>query len=221
MSGRIIPRAEWQARQRKGTPSRLYTDLATVHWEGPKMGVFPHTKCAAKVRSIQDFHMDTRDWSDIAYSAVVCPHGDVFAGRGPGVRTGANGTNTGNDSAYAVCALVGEGDPITDALLDGITAAVGWLGCTRTNAHRDWKPTACPGDVLAGHAHAGRFLHTIPQPAPPKGWLDMLSDKEQTELLTKVREIHGETVTSTPQTKSRKGSMRWLVGKIAKGEEVS
>jgi hypothetical protein len=166
----FVSRAQWGAKPRKGSPSPLTTDLVTVHWEGPAMGTFPHDRCAEKVRGIQAFHMAPppagRGWSDIAYSGLVCPHGFVFEGRGPGVRTGANGTNEGNGSAYALCALIGVGDPVTADLLDGITEGVAWLHGNRTNAHRDWKPTACPGDTLTSHAHSGRFT-VAPPPTPP------------------------------------------------------
>jgi hypothetical protein len=37
------------------------------HWEGTSLGTFPHHTCDDKMRSIQDFHMDQRGWSDIAY----------------------------------------------------------------------------------------------------------------------------------------------------------
>lgn len=229
---RIVPRSESGLRPRIGTPTRLVSDLCTIHWEGPKMGTFPHSSCAGKVQSIQRYHMDTKGWTDIAYSAVVCPHGDVYAGRGPGVRTGANGTNTGNASAYAVCALVGEGDPITDALLDGIAAAVAWLGCTRTNAHRDWKPTACPGDVLAGLAHSGRFLRPTTPPSPPapipeddmpytEAQLKAIVADAVAPLARDIAEIKSETVESRDNKGGKKASMRWLVAKIAKGEKVT
>lgn len=61
---------------------------------------------------------------------------------------------------------------------------------------------------------------TDPTPEPPKGPLMALSDAEQTELLAKVREIHGETVVSRDDKNGKKASMRWLIAKIAKGEKV-
>jgi hypothetical protein len=190
----IVTRAEWGAKPRKGSPSPLNTDLVTVHWEGPAMGTFPHSKCADKVRGIQTFHMAPephgRGWSDIAYTGVVCPHGYVFEGRGPGVRTGANGTNEGNSSAYALCALVGVGDPIPPALLDGIADGVAWLGGKHTNAHRDWKPTACPGDSLTHHAHTGRFTagsSAKPTPTPTPG--DELTVAQIDDILKRLEAI--------------------------------
>ncbi len=208
---KVITRAEWGARAPKRTAPALWTDLATIHWEGPRMGTFSHDRCAGKVRAIQGFHMDSRGWNDIAYSAIVCPHGYVFEGRGRGAKTGANGTNRGNDSAYAVCALVGEGDPTTDALLDGIAAAVTWLGCTRTNAHRDWKPTACPGDVLTSHAHTGRFL-TIP--TTPSEEDDMPTTDEIVKALEpKIRTIVRDEI------RSETGPIRGFIAAILEAAE--
>lgn len=185
----IVTRSEWGARPPRKAAPGLTTDLATVHWEGPTMGSFPHAKCAGKVRTIQDFHMDTRGWNDIAYSAVVCPHGYVYEGRGRNARTGANGTNEGNKAAYAVCALVGVDDPQPPALHDGIAEAVAWLGCTRTNAHRDWKPTQCPGDQLARLAHSGRFL-AAPEPIDPIPTPDPEDDMTP-EQIAKLEALEG------------------------------
>jgi hypothetical protein len=117
----LVTRAQWGARPRKGTPTPLNPTGATAHWEGPHMGTFPHDQCDDKVRGIQAFHMDGRGWSDIAYNALVCPHGYVYEGRGPGVRSAANGTDAGNDADVAVCYLGGEGDPCTGAQITAAT----------------------------------------------------------------------------------------------------
>jgi hypothetical protein len=92
----LVTRGEWGARApRSVTP--LWVNLVTSHWEGPHMGSFGHDQCAGKVRGIQNFHMDSRGWGDIAYNAVACPHGFVTAVRrtcyeiargGPGVHIG-------------------------------------------------------------------------------------------------------------------------------------
>ncbi len=153
----LVTRAEWGARRPRSVTA-LWVDLATSHWEGPHMGAFPHESCASKVRGIQAFHMDSRGWSDIAYNAVACPHGYVFEGRGDGVRSAANGTTAGNSGGYAVCYLGGEGDGFTEAGSRAMKAAGDWLtraGSGR-NGHRDWKPTACPGDEIYHWTHAGQ-----------------------------------------------------------------
>jgi hypothetical protein len=138
----------------------------TFHWEGPKLGVFDHPSCASKVRGIQNFHMDARDWADIAYNAVVCPHGYVFEGRWLGARSAAQGTNAGNNTSYAICGLWGQGDPFTDS------GRMAYLECRAyfmangagrgIHPHSYWHSTDCPGDACRQWIAAG-----APSPAGP------------------------------------------------------
>src|SRR5690348_15323098 len=71
----FIPRSSWGARAATGRTSLTTARGNTAHYEGPHMGVFPHTSCAPKVRGIQKFHMEEQGWNDIAYSSLTCPHG--------------------------------------------------------------------------------------------------------------------------------------------------
>ena len=102
----LITRKEWGAR-----PPRSTTPLPTSQARGVALhytashAPASHSDCAASVRSIQAFHMDTRGWNDIAYSHIVCKHGFAFRCRGIGKRTAANGTNEANSHYYAVCVL--------------------------------------------------------------------------------------------------------------------
>lgn len=152
---KLVTRAQWGAAPARGRSGSIPLGRVTIHWEGPHMGTPEHHECASRVRGIQRFHQGARDWNDIAYSAVVCPHGYVFEGRGPGVRTAANGTDAANDAWHAVCYLGGQGDPFTDAAKAGISDAVAWLRGAQVNAHRDHKPTECPGDEITRWVHAG------------------------------------------------------------------
>lgn len=167
----LIRRDEWGARRPKMITPMRPTYGTTVHWEGPGMGGFTHDRCPSKVRSIQTFHMDSRHWSDIAYHALVCPHGVVFEGRWIGVRGGANGTTLGNNTAYAVCYLGGLGDPFTEPAKTAYVSVlehfvkVGAAG-PGVNCHRDWKSTECPGDTICAWVKSGRPA-TIPGPRPP------------------------------------------------------
>lgn len=152
---KFVSRREWGARYAQGSgsiPGPIYG--VTLHWEGPHMGDWPHSQCARKVKTIERFHAVTRGWSGIAYTAVVCPHGYVFEGRGVGVRSAANGTSNigGNDHWYAVCYLGGEGDGLTAAGKQGYADAIAWLRNNgaghKVNGHRDHHPTECPGDQI-------------------------------------------------------------------------
>lgn len=157
----FVSRAQWGARApRKGNSLSPRPKGVAVHWNGPKMGSRDHSKCAAAVRGIQSFHMHTRGWADIAYSYLVCEHGYVFEGRGLYVGSAANGSTQANLDYYAVMALVGEGDKVTEALLDGIADAVAVCRQRAGNevcGHRDRFGTECPGDELYRHVKAGRF----------------------------------------------------------------
>lgn len=115
-----------------------------------------HANCAARIRAIQDFHMDGQGWLDIAYNHVFCRHGFVFAGRGFGVRSAANGTAAANDAYLAICFLgndsAGRAD-ITPQAFRALTALVReyrrrYPGARRIRPHSDFFATACPGDEL-------------------------------------------------------------------------
>lgn len=167
----LVTRAMWGARPPRSVTGLSMATGCTAHYVGPRMGAFPHSSCATKVRGIQAFHMGSRGWSDIAYSALACPHGFVFAGRGPGVRTAANGTNAGNSAHLAICALTGDGDPITPDLMLAMWRARAWLmgsgkcGPERKQ-HSDWKATSCPGPIGRRFKTETPALTPTPQPAP-------------------------------------------------------
>lgn len=157
----LIPYADWSRRARGATRDSHpigATRGVTLHWEGPHMGAFAHSECPSKVRGIQDFHINGRGWADIAYNAVVCPHGYIFEGRGPGVTSAANGNESTNDDWYAVCYLGGERDPFTDDGKAAFIEAVAWLreegdAGPEVNGHRDHKATECPGNEIYTWLH--------------------------------------------------------------------
>ncbi|MCG7203946.1 peptidoglycan-binding protein [Streptomyces arenae] len=166
----LVTRAQWGAK-----PSRydlVYiasTHGVKIHYEGsyvPKSlaDSDAHSACAGHMRDIQASHLaNTReDYSDIAYNAVVCPHGYVFEGRGLHRKTAANGNQPLNIEDYAVCAMVGSSGLVqpTDAQLDGLVDAVEWLrsgGAAGSDVlgHRDGYATLCPGDPLYAWVQAG------------------------------------------------------------------
>ena len=148
---RITSRAEWGARPPKRrltieTPTR---ELWLHHTAGDHRG-------AAGVRNIQDFHMDSRGWSDIAYSYLIDRHTlEIFEGRGAGIAGGH--TKGHNTHSHAICVMGNfENYGISGALLDTIAGLVahghseGWWPDQLTGGHRDapGAQTACPGRYL-------------------------------------------------------------------------
>lgn len=149
MTADIIPREAWGARPPKRrhhipTPTR---DLVEHHTVGDYRG-------AAGIRAIQDFHMDGRGWSDIAYSFVIDRRSlDVYEGRGFGVAGGH--TRGHNTTSHAIC-VTGNFDLYQppDKLLRRVAELVRH-GADRnqwpnriTGGHRDFGETACPGRYL-------------------------------------------------------------------------
>ncbi len=125
------------------------------------MGVPSHDKCDDTVRGIQNYHMDSQGWSDIAYNILVCQHGYQYEGRGKGKGSAANGTTQANKDWYAICAMCGENDPQTPELIQGIKDAAAtvrsWGAANGSTGHRDHISTACPGDALYGRVRNGEF----------------------------------------------------------------
>lgn len=190
MSFRLVSRADWGARRPKATASIAASEPSTIHWNGPKVPDRSHDKCAALVRGIQNFHMDGRGWSDIAYNFVVCRHGYVFEGRGCNARSGANGKSAWNKVSYAVMFLGGETNAFPEEARRSIREVVGWLNRVtsapnRAKCHRDWKSTACPGDVIAQWVKSGMPLAKRPSPTPEP------TQEEEEEMFKTDKEAEG------------------------------
>jgi hypothetical protein len=155
----VVTRAEWgakPAKNRVALPASSFTEGVFVHYTAADSDrVANHADCAKRVQGIQAFHQGpSRNWSDIAYSFLVCQHGGIFEGRGLFVQ-GAH-TVGFNSTAHAVCFLGGDKAGRDDVTENG-RAALGEivrhiLSCTPgkdvVRGHRDVNPTACPGDEL-------------------------------------------------------------------------
>ena len=68
----LVSRSEWGARPPTGrTPAPEMTQGVAVHWLGPGSSLEDHSGCAAQMRQVQGFHMDTNGWADFAYNAAA------------------------------------------------------------------------------------------------------------------------------------------------------
>lgn len=154
----VVSRTTWGARApRYVAYMRLPApDVWTHHTAGPPVyGGANATEATerAYVRGVQDFHMDGRGWSDIAYSFIVMPSGRIYVGRGF-ARTGGHTLDHNSDS-HAWCHA---GDytglvPTTKQLdaerwhiAEG--KRLGYVGNGSIGGHRDVGQTSCPGDKL-------------------------------------------------------------------------
>jgi hypothetical protein len=195
----IVTRAQWVARAPTFVTASTSFRGVAVHWEGPHLGwPWAHSVCFERVRSIQNFHMNTRGWADIGYNLVVCGHGDVFVGRGRDVRNAANGgLRNDNGEFYAICYLGGEGDAFTLEAKDGFNEGAGFLGMPQGapwQRHSDFVPTSCPGPIIAAWVASGhpRGHPIIVQPQPEEDFLMALTTDEQKALLAMTRATNDE-----------------------------
>lgn len=174
-------RSAWGARPPKTSPSTINSEGVTAHYGGDSpwgaadrssaarfRDTTDHNRCASIVRAWQAFHMDGRGWNDIAYNACVCPHGHRYDCRGPGRRSGANGTNTGNARSEAVCYIAGGSDPITDEAKHAFHDEAARFGRGLRWNHSNWKSTSCAGSAIKAWQSTG-----WPRPANDEGELDM------------------------------------------------
>jgi len=154
---RIVTRKQWGAVAPKNVTRIEPVGGLAVHYSAMNADEQArHANCGARVLGIQRYHMQTKGWADIAYSFIVCKHGYIFACRGWGVRSAAQGTNFGNDHFHAVCFL-GDDTPNRDditALGRRALTAVLFESLQRYPAadilkpHSDFTQTSCPGDEI-------------------------------------------------------------------------
>lgn len=176
---KLINRAAWGAKYGRG-PTNITPQNGgvAVHYVGAgKLATIDHDRCAARVRGIEADHVNGNGWQGIAYNFLVCHHGYVFEGRGLGRRSAAQGTNSGNQNWYAVCALVGAGDAtLPDELLTAVRDAIDYMQSRgagkKIRGHRDFHSTSCPGGPLYAWVKAGAPRpgggEPEPVPQPPK-----------------------------------------------------
>lgn len=173
-------RFDWGARPRVCSSTNIRPEGITAHYGGPSpwtgaidrstpdafQATADHNRCATILRAYQAYHLDTKGWCDLAYTSATCPHGHRYEGRGPGQRTGANGTNDGNLRSYATVYIAGDADPFTDAAKRAFLDEQDRLGRPLRWGHRDWKSTACPGAPIYAWRTAG-FPPPEGGPPPP------------------------------------------------------
>lgn len=155
----ITTREQWGATD----PNRVCNDPASVyrmsihHTTGPSDGGDP----APRMRQMQDYHMNHRNWCDIGYHFVVGETGEILQGRLHSDRPGAHvgGQNTGNVGIAMIGTFTSSSPP--DSQIDGVVDIVRWvheehgvdLNRDAVRGHREWpgQATACPGDVGLSH----------------------------------------------------------------------
>lgn len=179
----LFSRASWGARPAKAAYAYTVARHVGVHHTASVADFEASTwdECAARVRAIQTYHMDTNGWNDVGYAYVVCRHGDVFQAReDDDDATDVQGAHDGFNRGSAGLSALGYFHPPYDqrptaAQLSALASLASWIASRRgidplgrslyeafggpvdnLYGHRDVGATACPGDHLYGQLDAIR-----------------------------------------------------------------
>ena len=150
----VVSRATWGAESLKDNhdPMARITRITVHHTaEIAGMGERPD---ADLVKGIQDFHRNTRGWADIGYHWVIGQDGRVYEGRALHVQGAhAGGGNNIENLGISVIGDFTATMPPTRALrtltlfLRAQQKRYG-IPMEQVFGHREFKATACPGDML-------------------------------------------------------------------------
>lgn len=151
----IRTRQQWKARTSKaGTATNPPPREAFIHHtENETGGRSIATAVAdAAMRSIQDFHIDGRGWSDIGYHYVVfqrAASGDVWAWEGRHVTVVPAAQLGHNTGTLAIALYLGGSAPMSEHARYVVESLIRLHPTVRTvGAHRQVTSTDCPGDGI-------------------------------------------------------------------------
>ncbi|MGI8905196.1 MAG: N-acetylmuramoyl-L-alanine amidase [Candidatus Sumerlaeaceae bacterium] len=157
----ICTRSCWGARSPSGTISQSSSITFAVihHTAGNEFSTSGYSASKANVRAIQNFHMDTNGWSDIAYHFLVDKFGYIFEGRYSSISSKPIGAHTlgYNTNSIGFNCMGYFHTPYnnvpTAAMLDSLSDVMAWklptsVGASSIYGHRQLTSTACPGDYL-------------------------------------------------------------------------
>lgn len=161
----FLLRADWGARKPKTSLSSIgQVNTIFVHHSVTVASSDPK----ADARQIQDFHMDSRNYTDIAYTLLVHPDGTVLEGRTVGGQAAQGAHTSGwNSKSVAVCVIGNfETDEVTPKIMSGLNEAVAYMKLKQwvtlmpqIRPHSDVNKTACCGKNLK--AKLGEITGTI------------------------------------------------------------
>lgn len=186
-----LPRSAWNARPAKAgpgdlTPSRV--EGAVIHWPGTGSPTVIHTQAAvaSALRGWQDYHMDGRGWSDIAYQVAVDQAGRAWTLRGLHAQSGANGDNDVNERYGAILLVLVTGEEPSEAMKATVREVIADFrdiygqdaDAIRPHSAVRPEPTDCPGPAARAAIARGDFTPS-PLAAPQE---DQMTPAQMTEL---------------------------------------
>lgn len=135
-----------------------------LHWPAMSGRLDTPTEVMAALRSWQNYHMDGRGWSDIAYQVAIDQLGNTYRLRGIRYRSAANGGTDVNLRFGALLLVVAPGETPSDAMVRAVRRRVRafqrvFPNGRRIVGHGDIRPggTECPGPAVRRLIRVGAF----------------------------------------------------------------
>jgi len=160
-------RADWGARPAKPGPGPLFGSTVksfVLHWPAMSKPLTTVTAVMAALRSWQDYHMDDKGWSDIAYQEAYDQAGNTYILRGLDMQSGANGDEDGNEENGAALLILAPGEQPSEAMITAVRGGVArhrglFRNSRGVKGHSDVRPepTSCPGPIVLAMIRAGAF----------------------------------------------------------------
>lgn len=167
----ICVRACWGARAPKSSHTQMgaLTRAIVHHTAGPSDYTTDYETGKARVRGVQNIHMDANGWSDIGYHFLVTAGGHIYEGRFGTMTSLPRGAHDGNNSNSFGFTLLGYfhspyNHQAPAAMRNSLYDVIAWrmpsswspygAGSYNGNTvgfldgHRKVKATACPGDTV-------------------------------------------------------------------------
>lgn len=154
MFWKVIPRKAWKARASSKplqsvnwtstTATRVHHTVSTAP-RGKRFSPWLRAAERAHMRQLQNFHMDSRGWSDIGYNFLIFPSGNVYEGRGKR-KLGAHTTGHNSDCGISFVGNFETEKPTAQAI-GSFYQLRGKLGIERglMFPHCRTFSTSCPG----------------------------------------------------------------------------
>lgn len=171
-----LPRSAWNARPPVGGPGSLTVSRvegAVIHWPGTasETPITSKSAVASALRGWQNYHMDGRGWSDIAYQVAVDQEGRAWTLRGLRTQSGANGNADLNERYGAILLVLIAGEQPSEKMQATVRAVISdfrqiYPKGTAIKPHSAVRPdgTDCPGPAARAAIARGDFNPIKPAP---------------------------------------------------------
>ncbi|PSN41491.1 Peptidoglycan-recognition protein LB [Blattella germanica] len=152
---KTVSRAEWKAVSPVSVKNISNpVPYVVIHHTYQPPACKTRRKCAADMRSMQNFHMNTKQWEDIGYNFLIGGNGEVYEGRGWGV-VGTHAPNY-NSRSIGISFIGDYRTELPTAEMLSLAKSMIQCGVERGSIASDYKlighsqvrRTECPGQAL-------------------------------------------------------------------------